>query len=145
MPNSQIDPRVPSPRHFLLRRRKIFVPAAVAGAVTLALAGAYIGTCNQAMAMLPAQTTEFAGPPSFAEIAQRVTPAVVNVTEKGSAAEKAGIRPGSLLTMVGTQEVNSPDEAVSRVRKTISDGDHAVLLRVEQDGRARFLAVRPAA
>jgi serine protease Do len=78
MPNPQIDTRIWSRRRFPLRRRKIFVPAAVA--VTLALAGAYIGTGSQAMAMLPAQTTEFAGPPSFAEIAQRVTPAVVNVT-----------------------------------------------------------------
>jgi serine protease Do len=65
--------------------------------------------------------------------------------EKGSAAEKAGIRPGSLVTMVGNQEVNSPDEAASRVREAIGSGDRAVLLRVEQDGQTRFMAVKPAA
>jgi len=65
--------------------------------------------------------------------------------EEGSAAEKAGIRPGSLVTMVGNQEVNSPEEAASRVREAIGDGDRAVLLRVEQDGQTRFMAVKPAA
>ncbi|MCP3870490.1 MAG: DegQ family serine endoprotease [Gammaproteobacteria bacterium] len=61
--------------------------------------------------------------------------------EKGSAAEKAGIRPGSLITMVGQQEVSSPAEAVSRVRKALQDGDRMLLLRVLKDGRSMFVAV----
>jgi serine protease Do len=65
--------------------------------------------------------------------------------EEGSAAERAGIRPGSLVTMVGQAQVTSPDEAANRVREAIGEGDRAVLLRIEQDGEARFVAVKPAA
>ena len=65
--------------------------------------------------------------------------------ERGSAAEKAGIHPGSLITMVGRQEVQSPEEATSQVRKAIGAGQKSVLLRVEQDGETRFVAVTPAA
>jgi serine protease Do len=65
--------------------------------------------------------------------------------EKGSAAEEAGIRPGSVVTMVGQREVNTPEEAASQVRETIAKGGGSVLLRIEQDGETRFVAVTPAA
>ena len=65
--------------------------------------------------------------------------------EKGSPAEKAGIQAGSLITMVGQQAVASPSEATGRVREAISAGSKGVLLRVEQDGEARFVALKPAA
>jgi len=70
---------------------------------------------------------------------------VVTGVEKESGAEKAGIRPGSLITMVGQQEVSTPDEAASQVRKAIGGGDRTVLLRIVQNGKARFVAVKPAA
>ena len=65
--------------------------------------------------------------------------------EKNSAAAKAGIEPGSLITMVGQSEVTSPDQVASRVREAVGKGNQAVLLRIEQDGEARFVAVKPAA
>jgi serine protease Do len=68
---------------------------------------------------------------------------VVAGVEKDSGAEKAGIRVGSLITMVGRQAVSTPDEAVTQVREAIGTGDRAVLLRVEQDGKTSFVAVKP--
>jgi serine protease Do len=65
--------------------------------------------------------------------------------EGGSAAERAGIHPGSLVTMVGQQEVKTPEEAKSRVLEAIGGGDKSVLLRIEQNGEAQFVAVTPAA
>jgi len=76
---------------------------------------------------------------------QTTTGVLVARVEKGSAAEKAGIRAGNLITMVGQKEVSNPEEAASSVREAIAHGDAAVLLRIEQDGEARFVAVEPAA
>ena len=70
---------------------------------------------------------------------------LVSRVEEGSAAEKAGIRPGTLITMVGQREVSTPNEAASSVRAALASGERAVLLRVEQGGHARFVAVEPAA
>jgi serine protease Do len=73
------------------------------------------------------------------------TGVLVARVERGSAAERAGIRPGALITMVGQVEVSTPDQAASSVREAISNGEEVLLLRVEQDGEARFVAVEPAA
>jgi serine protease Do len=70
---------------------------------------------------------------------------MVSRVEQGSAAEKAGIRPGTLITMVGSRQVSTPDEAATSVREALSHGEGAVLLRVEQKGHTRFIAVEPAA
>jgi len=65
--------------------------------------------------------------------------------ERGSAAESAGIRPGSLVTMVGRQSVKDPMEAKRQVNEAIGTGSNSVLLRIEQDGEARFVALKPTA
>jgi serine protease Do len=70
---------------------------------------------------------------------------LVSRVEKDSAAEKAGIRAGSLITMVGSHPVGTPEEAANRVREAIGDGNQTVLLRIQENGRGRFLAVAPAA
>ena len=64
-------------------RRTLFLRSALASAVLMVLGGAYLSATDQAMATLsppPTEAAHFAGPPSFAEIATRVTPAVVNVS-----------------------------------------------------------------
>jgi serine protease Do len=72
--------------------------------------------------------------------------ALVAGVEKGSAAEEAGIRPGSVVTMVGPKEVKTPEDAASQVREEIAKSSgKGVLLRIEQDGETRFVAVKPAA
>ena len=64
-------------------KHRFLARSALAGAIALALAATYMVTTNEAAANLPqaqpSTRSAFAGPPSFAEVAQRVTPAVVNV------------------------------------------------------------------
>lgn len=66
---------------------------------------------------------------------------VVAQVQEGSPAARAGIEPGSVISMVGQQRVQSPDEVVALVRKAAEQDRRSVLLRVEQDGEQRFVAV----
>ncbi|WP_342450071.1 Do family serine endopeptidase [Thiorhodococcus minor] len=65
--------------------------------------------------------------------------------EPGSPAAKAGIKSGSLISMVGADPVDSPDQVVAAVRKAAKAQKQALILRVERNGRARFVAVPLAA
>ena len=62
--------------------------------------------------------------------------------ENGSPAEKAGIRPGSVISMVGQHEVNAPAEVVNLVREAAKEERSSVLLLVEKGGERHFVAVR---
>jgi len=64
---------------------------------------------------------------------------------RGSAASKAGIRPGQVITMVGQTAVTSPKDVVREVEKAADEGRPSVLLMVEQGGARRFVAVELAA
>jgi len=70
---------------------------------------------------------------------------VVARVEKDSPAERAGIEPGSLISMVGQQEVDAPEDVVKAVQGAAAEQRTTILLRVEQDGQRRFVAVRLAA
>lgn len=59
-----------------------------------------------------------------------------------SPAARAGIAPGSIISMVGGERVASPAQFAAAVRKAVADKRPAVILRVEQDGRALFVAVQ---
>jgi serine protease Do len=61
--------------------------------------------------------------------------------EPNSPAERAGIEPGTLISMVGGQPVTSPDQVVAAVRKAADDKRESVLLRVEKEGKPLFVAV----
>ena len=61
--------------------------------------------------------------------------------ERNSPASKAGIRPGSVINMVGQKTVDSPDDVVEHVRNAAEQKRSAVLLRVEYRGQNRFVAV----
>lgn len=61
--------------------------------------------------------------------------------EPGSPAEEAGIRPGSLISMVGAERVTSPAQVVEAVRQAAEEKRPSVLLRVEKDGKPMFIAV----
>ncbi len=65
--------------------------------------------------------------------------------EQNSPASKAGIRPGSVINMVGQKPVDSPDDVIEHVRKAAEQKKSAVLLRVEYRGQNRFVAVKLAA
>ncbi len=71
-------------------KRKLWVRSAVAGAVALALAGAHLASASAVTPAVPtAATASAAGPASFADVAERVTPAVVNVAVSGQIGEEA--------------------------------------------------------
>jgi len=62
--------------------------------------------------------------------------------ERGSPASQAGIRPGSLISMVGQEPVRSPDDVVAEVKKAAKQERSSVLLLVELRGEKRFVAVK---
>jgi serine protease Do len=66
---------------------------------------------------------------------------LVAQVEAGSPAARAGIEPGSLISMVGQDPVSSPDEVADAVRAAAKQERPSVLLRVEKDGEQRFVAV----
>ncbi|MCF8004651.1 MAG: Do family serine endopeptidase [Chromatiaceae bacterium] len=59
----------------------------------------------------------------------------------GSPAQMAGIKAGSLISMVGQQPVTQPSQVVEAVKQAAAAERPSVLLRVEQDGEQRFVAV----
>ncbi|EXJ15518.1 DegQ family serine endoprotease [Imhoffiella purpurea] len=61
--------------------------------------------------------------------------------EPGSPAAEAGIEPGSLISMVGADPVSSPEQIQSAVRRASAEKQRAVIMRVERDGQALFVAV----
>ena len=61
--------------------------------------------------------------------------------EPDSPAERAGIEPGTLISMVGTQTVTTPQEVVTAVHKAAEEKQGSVLLRIQKDGNPLFIAV----
>jgi serine protease Do len=61
--------------------------------------------------------------------------------EPNSPAERAGIEPGTLISMVGAQPVTTPQQVVAAVRKAAEEKQGTVLLRVQKDGNPLFVAV----
>lgn len=59
----------------------------------------------------------------------------------GSPAQAAGIKAGSLISMVGQQPVTQPSQVMEAVKQAAAADRPSVLLRVEQDGEQRFVAV----
>ena len=62
--------------------------------------------------------------------------------ERDSPAAKAGIRAGSLISMVGQQPVTAPEDVVKAVSAAASDKRASVLLLIEFDGEKSFVPVR---
>lgn len=62
--------------------------------------------------------------------------------ERNSPASKAGIRPGSVINMVGQKQVESPDDVIEHVQQAAEQKKPAVLLRIEYRGQNRFVAVK---
>jgi serine protease Do len=70
---------------------------------------------------------------------------LVTDVQQGSPASRAGIRPGTVITMVGQTAVDSPSDVVDEVERASEEGRPSVLLMVEQGGARRFVAVELAA
>lgn len=58
-----------------------------------------------------------------------------------SPAAQAGIEPGSLISMVGAAPVNTPEQVMAAVRQAVAAKRTAVILRIEREGNALFVAV----
>jgi S1-C subfamily serine protease len=59
-----------------------------------------------------------------------------------SPAERAGIRVGSVISMVGQEAVATPDEVIRQVGDAARDKRPSVLLRVEVNGQTSFVPVQ---
>ena len=70
---------------------------------------------------------------------------VVARVERDSPAARAGIRPGSLISMVGQRPVSEPEDVVKAVAAAAAEKRATVLLLVEIDGEKSFVPVRLAA
>jgi serine protease Do len=67
--------------------------------------------------------------------------ALVAQVEKGSPADQAGIQAGSVISMVGQQETNTPQAVEKAVQAAIAHHHSSLLLRVEQNGLQHFVVV----
>ncbi|WP_373508349.1 PDZ domain-containing protein, partial [Thiocapsa sp.] len=61
--------------------------------------------------------------------------------EADSPADRAGVEAGSLISMVGTESVSTPEQVVTAVRAAAEEKRESLILRVEKDGPPLFIAV----
>ena len=97
--------------------------------------------------------------PDFSDLAAKVTPAAVNIAvitnidsggtliagvEPGSPADEQGLQAGDVLQQVGRDAIDSPNEAVAKL-KAAGKTNKPVLMKVYRQGVAQFVAVSPRA
>jgi len=75
-------------------------------------------------------------------VARNSSGVLVAAVERGSPASQAGIRPGSVINMVGQKAVETTDDVIELVSEAAEQKQAAVLLRVEYRGQNRFVAVK---
>jgi serine protease Do len=62
--------------------------------------------------------------------------------QPGSPAEKAGIKEGQVINMVGQEAVKSPEDVISQVKQAAAEKKPSVLLMMQHNGMQRFVAVK---
>lgn len=65
---------------------------------------------------------------------------IVNVAS-GSPADQNGLQPGDVITRIGNQEINSPDELVEEVKKSTDADQERILLLVSRGANSRFVSL----
>jgi serine protease Do len=70
--------------------------------------------------------------------------ALIAAVESGSPADEQGLRAGDVLQAVGREAVDSPKDAVSKL-KDAKDTKKPVLMKVYREGSTRFVAISPRA
>jgi serine protease Do len=70
--------------------------------------------------------------------------ALIAAVESGSPAEEQGLRAGDVLQQVGRESVDSPKDAVAKL-KDAKDTKKPVLMKVYREGSTRFVAISPRA
>jgi serine protease Do len=69
------------------------------------------------------------------------TGAVIAEVKPNSPADQAGLQPGDLLIGVGSQNVTTPDDAVTAIDAARKSGASAVALRIIRQGQALFVGI----
>ncbi len=67
--------------------------------------------------------------------------ALIVGVEPGSPAAERGMVRGELITRIGNEYVESPDDVSQGIRRAINEGKQSVLMLVEQAGRVRFIVI----
>ncbi|MCG2589320.1 Do family serine endopeptidase [Rhodohalobacter sulfatireducens] len=75
------------------------------------------------------------------DLSENVQGVVVTNISQGSQSYRQGLRRGDVITRVGENEVNNPNEFYSAIQSYIDDETEAVLLRVNRQGRNVFIAI----
>jgi serine protease Do len=75
-------------------------------------------------------------------IAKETKGVLVADVKRGSPAFKAGIRKGSVINMVGQDQVTSPDDVIAKVKQAVVQKQSSVLLLIEYEGNSQFVAVK---
>ena len=75
------------------------------------------------------------------EIGPDVRGVVITEVDASSPAAEKGIRAGDVIVEVGQEEVQTPDDVASRIRKAREQGKKSVLLLLERKGDLRFVAL----
>ena len=70
--------------------------------------------------------------------------ALIAAVESGSPADEQGLRAGDILQQVGRDAVETPKDAVSKLKEA-KDTKKPVLMKVYREGSTRFVAVSPRA
>jgi serine protease Do len=70
--------------------------------------------------------------------------ALIAAVEAGSPADEQGLRAGDILQQVGRDAVDTPKEAVSKLKEA-KETKKPVLMKVYREGTTRFVAVSPRA
>jgi serine protease Do len=65
---------------------------------------------------------------------------VFDIDEDGAAA-KQGVQTGDIIASVGHDAVTTPEQVVDKIDQVRKAGRKSVLLRIERDGAAQFVAV----
>ena len=67
--------------------------------------------------------------------------AVIVQVQQGSRGEQAGLRAGDVVVQVGQVPIVTPEDVVNQMEQMRSKAGEGVLLRINRDGRHRFVAV----
>ena len=74
------------------------------------------------------------------EIPRNIRGVIVLSIDDDSAFLRSGIRPGDVIESINQQPVNSPEEAIARLKRTLTTEQKNVLMLINRHGTNRYLA-----